>query len=286
MKKYLNVGCGTRFLKDWTNIDFTSTGEGVISHDLRKGIPFPDCSFDFVYHSHVLEHFTKKEAELLLQECYRVLRPQGILRVAVPDLEKLAKTYLTALENSCNGSDYWAANYEWTVVHLYDQSVRNYSGGAMAEYIMSAKDQQNKFLLETCGSEVNKIITVYKNKYHYHFSDIFKISVLKRLLQIFFSRKLYINYPRDMLIKLILGKEEYNSLKIGRFRQSGEVHQWMYDRYSLSNLLKKCGFDMIIQRQAQESYLIEWSQFNLDTEPNNIVYRPDSLFMECIKPLP
>ncbi len=57
---------------------------------MRQGIPFPDRSFDVVYHSHVLEHLSKSEASKFLKECSRVLRPQGVLRVVVPDLEEIA----------------------------------------------------------------------------------------------------------------------------------------------------------------------------------------------------
>lgn len=72
--KYLNLGCGDRFHPSWTNINFTSTGAGVIAHDLKQGIPYPDNYFDVVYHSHVLEHFPKDAAETFIRECDRVLR--------------------------------------------------------------------------------------------------------------------------------------------------------------------------------------------------------------------
>ena len=58
----------------------------------------------------------------------------------------------------------------------------------------------------------------------------------------------------------------------------------MYDHYSLSSLLKKCGLQEITKRTAQESYIPEWTSFNLDTEPDGSVYKPDSLYMESIKP--
>ncbi|MFN9648236.1 MAG: methyltransferase domain-containing protein, partial [Pseudanabaena sp.] len=57
--KLLNLGCGHRFHSAWTNIDFRSNNENVIAHNLLKGIPFPDQSFDVIYHSHVLEHFSR-----------------------------------------------------------------------------------------------------------------------------------------------------------------------------------------------------------------------------------
>ena len=94
----------------------------------------------------------------------------------------------------------------------------------------------------------------------------------------------YSNYRHQVVLKLILSPTEQDALEIGQFRQSGEVHQWMYDHYSLSSLLKKCGLQEITKRTAQESYIPEWTSFNLDTESDGSVYKPDSLYMESIKP--
>lgn len=57
----------------------------------------------------------------------------------------------------------------------------------------------------------------------------------------------------------------------------------MYDRYSLLCLLKQCGFSNIIQRSAFDSDIQNWTSFNLDTEMDGTVYKPDSLYMEAIK---
>ena len=77
--KYLNLGCGSSFLtmSEWTNLDFTSSGESVIAHNLLNGIPYSDNYFDLVYHSHVLEHFSKDDGEAFIAECFRVLKPGG-----------------------------------------------------------------------------------------------------------------------------------------------------------------------------------------------------------------
>ena len=109
--KCLNLGCGYRYHSDWTNINFVSTAENVIAHNLKDGIPFSDNSFDVVYHSHVLEHLSKSEAEPFLKECYRVIRPQGVLRVVVPDLEDIARMYLHSLEQSSLGLQELEQNY-------------------------------------------------------------------------------------------------------------------------------------------------------------------------------
>ena len=76
---YINIGCGFHFHEDWTNIDFHASGKDVIAHNLLKGIPFSDASFEVAYHSHVLEHFLKKDADFLISECYRVLKPGGMI---------------------------------------------------------------------------------------------------------------------------------------------------------------------------------------------------------------
>ena len=58
----------------------------------------------------------------------------------------------------------------------------------------------------------------------------------------------------------------------------------MYDRYSLSILLKKIGLVKITQRTAYDSFIPNWISFNLDTETNGDIYKPDSLYIESIKP--
>ena len=42
-----------------------------------RGIPFPNDSFDAVYHSHFLEHLNKDDAPDFLLECYRVCKPSS-----------------------------------------------------------------------------------------------------------------------------------------------------------------------------------------------------------------
>ena len=112
MKSYLNLGCGNKFHPAWTNVDVVARGNSVIGHDLRKGISFPDGKFDVVYHSHLLEHFPRAQALPFLRECYRVLKPGGIIRVAVPDLERIARVYLQAFEEAVQGDEQGQHNYE------------------------------------------------------------------------------------------------------------------------------------------------------------------------------
>ena len=63
-------------------------------HDLRKKFPWEDNSVDVVYSSHTLEHLSKSEGQHFLTECHRVLKPNGIIRIIVPDLRAIANKYM------------------------------------------------------------------------------------------------------------------------------------------------------------------------------------------------
>ena len=261
----LNLGCGMRSHSAWVNVDFTKTGQDVLPYDLRKGIPFPNSSFSAVYHSHVLEHYNKKEASVFLLECRRVLQSNGILRVAIPDLEAIVRTYLEVLENTDSGSPNEAENYTWMLLEMYDQAVRNYSGGAMAEYLWQKEVVNENYVIERCGVEAKKMRGTFRYKqsgmsFGNTFDSpekVYKIGNMLAWVMRLPSR------VRESIVKKMLGSE-YEALEIGRFRLSGEIHQWMYDRYSLRCLLASCGFVEIVQRNATESYMPNWSGYNLD----------------------
>jgi predicted SAM-dependent methyltransferase len=87
----LNLGCGNAKLSDWINVDI-NPGADVITN-LRNGLPFKDNTFQFIYSEHVLEHFSYTEAQMILRECYRVLSDQGVMRIAMPDLDYLVRKY-------------------------------------------------------------------------------------------------------------------------------------------------------------------------------------------------
>jgi len=284
---YLNLGCGRRFHPDWINLNFTSTGDGVIAHDLNQGIPYPDDAFDVVYHSHVLEHFPKSSAQQFLQECYRVLRPGRILRVVVPDLEQIAKLYLSALEQAAAGSREWANRYNWIMLEMYDQAVRDRSGGETLDYLYQNHLTNEAFLIEAFlierwGTEAKNLIAEGRSRRSLPVQPV--AHPLKRSLNRLHTFCVDSHYRRDVLLKLLL-RQDYAALQLGRFRQSGEIHQWMYDRYSLSQLLQHCGFEAVVQQTATTSKIANWRSFLLDTESDGEVYKPDSLFMEAVKPV-
>jgi predicted SAM-dependent methyltransferase len=113
----LNIGCGTSGIQGWVNIDNSPTillsrlpfgrrifrtpdwPPDVRRADVRKRIPFPDSSVSYIYSSHTFEHFTYEESLAVAKECFRVLKPGGILRIVVPDLGAMVRDYLADTSN-------------------------------------------------------------------------------------------------------------------------------------------------------------------------------------------
>ncbi len=77
-------------LPDWINIDYETRKPGIVQADLLKGLPFQDNSVDEILCSHFLEHLKiRHEAIPFLQECYRVLKPGGVMSFITPNFEIL-----------------------------------------------------------------------------------------------------------------------------------------------------------------------------------------------------
>jgi len=88
----LHLGCGKRdFGKDWVHADRIKYPH-VTWTSVTK-LPCEDNSCDLVYASHLLEYFDRDEVGNILLEWKRALKPDGILRLAVPDFDQLCNLY-------------------------------------------------------------------------------------------------------------------------------------------------------------------------------------------------
>jgi SAM-dependent methyltransferase len=283
---YLNLGCGSRYHPDWVNIDTALHGPGVIQHDISRGIPYPDDSCDVVYHAAVLEHLRRPDAEALLTECQRVLKPGGIVRIGVPDLEKICQLYLSSLTDALNGDECATHDYDWIMLELYDQTVREKSGGGMVDCLRQNPLPNAEFIYQRIGEEGRQIVEGLRS------SDESQELASKSSTRPGLLRKLHKRVralpgaARQRAFRLLLGAEGMRALAIGRFRLAGEVHHWMYDRYSLARLLRSVGFHYPQVQDANTSQIPDWAHFHLDTLPDGTPIKPDLFFMEAIKPHP
>lgn len=244
--RLLNLGCGRHFHPDWLNIDISPTHPAVYDMDLRKFWPLPSDFFDMVYHSHVLEHMSQNEGARFLHQCFTVLKPGGLIRIAVPDLERIARQYLATLDEATQGVEGAEDRYTWMLLELVDQTSRHHSGGAMAEFFKQSPLPEKDFVLSRIGREGQQLMAAMAGQ-----------------------------PPRV--------EEESDPANVGAFRLGGEVHRWMYDAFSLGKAFETAGFEKIRLMEATESAWPNFTAFELDADTNGTTRKPDSLFMEAKK---
>jgi SAM-dependent methyltransferase len=127
MGVYVQYGCGDSCPEGWINLDASPTlrlqrlplvgalfrrgspvfPPGVQYGDVVKGLPFADNSVDGIYASHVLEHLALTDFALALRHTFRVLKPGGIFRLIVPDLEAHARKYLAMVDRDEPEANSW-----------------------------------------------------------------------------------------------------------------------------------------------------------------------------------
>lgn len=134
----INFGCGPIQPPKWINVDGsirawsvshlslldrllialhlfppTEYNSRIFFHRFTKSLPWRDNSIDVIYAGEVLEHLTYEKGEMLLKECYRILkRGGGIIRIRVPDNVRFWENYLTEFKRMKE-----TPRNEWTLQH-------------------------------------------------------------------------------------------------------------------------------------------------------------------------
>jgi predicted SAM-dependent methyltransferase len=89
----LHIGCGLRFIPGFKHVDIIEAPHIDYRCSVDNLCDFSDASVDMIYASHVLEHFGRHEVLPVLKGWYRVLKPGGLLRIAVPDFAAVVALY-------------------------------------------------------------------------------------------------------------------------------------------------------------------------------------------------
>ncbi len=278
----LNIGCGGHFHESWTNIDLVSPSPHVRAYDLRKGLPYPDNSFDAVYTSHVLEHLSPEVAQSSLREQFRVLKRGGTVRTVVPDLEDKAREYLKTLDKASAGDTSAEADFDWMTLELLDQMVRGKVGGLMGAYILNPSLKNPNYVLQRLGDEAEDWLAVAKGtlpqKPRQSLLARLRVKGAKAVVQKIREKTAAVS------VGIIAGGEAKSAFEEGLFRASGEIHRWMYDKFSLGRLLKNVGFTDVRVCTFDESRIPDFTTYLLDNTPEGTIRKADSLFMEAFKP--
>lgn len=122
----VHLGCGKRFLHGFIHVDLADFSHIDYNHDIQSLPMFANDQVDLIYASHSFEYFDRFQVQQVLSEWHRILKPGGILRLAVPDFEALIQVYKeTGDLDSILGPLYgrWQVSENLSVYHrtIYDK---------------------------------------------------------------------------------------------------------------------------------------------------------------------
>jgi predicted SAM-dependent methyltransferase len=92
-KVYVHLGCGQIASPEFINVDTCPAPHVHYVQDACDLSVFPDDHADLLYACHLLEHIDRENLKRVLWEWSRVLKPGGILRLSVPDFDRLVAAY-------------------------------------------------------------------------------------------------------------------------------------------------------------------------------------------------
>jgi len=93
-KILVHIGCGKTNSPEFINVDARPLAHvHIVTEDITSLPDFNTGTVDLVYMCHILEHIKRKDLKRVLSEMKRVLKDGGILRLSVPDLDKIIEVY-------------------------------------------------------------------------------------------------------------------------------------------------------------------------------------------------
>lgn len=93
MSLKLHLGCGTKHIPGFVNIDIRYLPKVDEVNNIKFLRNYKNNTVDIIYACHVLEHFSRWDYENVLRRWYDILKPDGVLRIAVPNFKAICSYY-------------------------------------------------------------------------------------------------------------------------------------------------------------------------------------------------
>ena len=270
---FVNIACGTVYVDspNWRNFDYAPVASSIKKANLLSRLTIDDASVDVVYSSHFFEHIPRNNVREFVKECYRILKSGGKIRLVLPDLEELCREYISQRDKDQH------VKADFVVHEMLDQCVRKTPGGELKQYFDRIKEENDTDLLEyikeRTGDEFFDNVD--------GMGEFKKINIFKKLLNF----KKIIGRMEQIYVRLLL------MLLPAAFRQQnisfthvGERHTWIYDFYSLSNILQDCGFVSVEKKSYDKTSIEGFPLYPLDVSRENTPRKGrESMYIEATK---
>jgi predicted SAM-dependent methyltransferase len=267
-KKFLNLACGDYFIESsqWENIDWAPKNAKIKQANLLKRLPFSNETFDLIYCSHFIEHIPIDSIHNFIIECSRVLKNNGRIRLVLPDLENIAREYISNIDKNHK------IFAEFNIVEMIDQCVRKESGGELIKWYKNT--QIDPDLMHYVHKRTGYLLVTKINKRSNYLLKIRNLT----------WRSVYVKAQNEyakVLVKLLpKWYKENHVLKTA----TGENHVWMYDFNSLHKILLKAGYKDICKLDAFHSLDTDFPIHPLDVDSlGNSRKGEESMYIEATK---
>ena len=175
----VNLGCGPSGIDGWVNYDwgilpfiskipflqrlifsfrllpsfYSAKWPKLELVNIKNKLPLKDNSVDYIYCSHVLEHFEPWEALDILKECKRVMKTESVLRIVTPDIRKMVNIYLNSGGNTraakilCNM--WWGFDKDKQPANFLGKISRSFT----REHLWNYDEEEMEALMRSAGYE-------------------------------------------------------------------------------------------------------------------------------------
>jgi SAM-dependent methyltransferase len=240
----LNLGCGTKMNWDWTNVDFS-----IYAYLARhKAV---------IKYLRLTGFMSEERYKRLLCVDPKIIRWD--LRKGIPFLDEsfdvvYCSHFLEHIEK--DSVSFFLKECYRVLKHR----------GIIRIVVPDLETLVNRYVLSASRMKNGEALALDNHQQAIH--DLFDQMV---------RRKPAGRMKQNLVIQII------ESFLLGSTEKTGELHRWMYDRYSLKPLLSGVGFKDIRAESPFTSRIEGWNQFNLDTNEDGSVYKPGSLYIEGAK---
>jgi predicted SAM-dependent methyltransferase len=274
------------YLSEWNNLYFSVLPQPVDSevlyHDVRQPLPYASNQFDAIYAFHIIEHLSPAEAAGYVAELCRILRPGGICRLSTPDMEDIARNYLTQLEACLKDPNEVNRNrFLWAQIEYYDQMARFESGGTLGAQVLKG-NYDEAHIPERYGEVFEE--------FHPDRAKVIREKLQAQRMERQHDRTTRRSVPEKLLrrAKWTLYRwrlKRAESRLQNDPRKTMEINKWMYDRLSLRLLLEEHGFTDYAIHTCATSDIPDWERFDFDRTADRTRPIEPSLYVEARKPL-